>query len=91
MIARSGAGITEMANMNPDSRKAGRKVMSIAIWVASSCDRATAEMNIPSPRAPSRKKRERTISRAALPRNGTANSHTPSSVLSTTSSSPMAR
>ena len=46
-----------MAYMNPESRKAGRNVATIAIWVANNWERATAEMKMPSPSAPVRKHR----------------------------------
>jgi hypothetical protein len=88
--ARRGAGIASIENMKPDSRNAGRNVASIATCVATSCDRATAEMKTPSPSAPSRKNSESVMRRSALPRNGTSKSATPAAVLTTTSRIPMA-
>ena len=83
--------MTSMANMKPERRNAGRKVAIMATWVARSWERARAEMNIPSPREPSRKKNDITISSVALPRNGTSNSSTPSTDVVATSIMPMAR
>ena len=66
-----------MANMKPESRNAGRKVATSAIWVASTCERETAEMKRPRPRLPQRKRNESGNSRSTLPRNGTPKSTTP--------------
>jgi len=53
-----------MANTNPDRRNEGRKVIIIASWVASSCDRATMLNSIPMERPPTRNAAEETTRRA---------------------------
>jgi hypothetical protein len=50
----NGKGIVSMAKMKPESNNAGRKVAIMEYWVAKTCVRAAAEMNIPRLRAPAR-------------------------------------
>ena len=48
-------GMFPMANMNPDSRNDGRKVGTIASWLARSCDFATMLITMPIDSGPARK------------------------------------
>jgi hypothetical protein len=54
-----GFGMFDMLKMKPESKKAGRKELSIAIWLASSWVLATIDTSIPKLKPPNRKILER--------------------------------
>jgi len=65
-----------MAYMKPESRKAGRKVATMAIWLATSWDFATIDISIPRLSPPKRNRDESPASRNRLPFIGTSNKKT---------------
>ena len=81
-MACTTAGMLSMSNMKPDSRKAGRKVATMAIWPATNWLRARVEIISPMPSAASRKRLEHAQSSQNEPRRGTSNSHTAMPALS---------
>ncbi len=76
MITWTGTGMFAIANMNPESRNAGRNVETIAIWLASNCPRATVLMRMPCASVPTMNSAAMPKSSGTLPRNGTSKTHT---------------
>jgi len=72
----SGCGMFDMANINPERRNAGRNVVTIAIWLDTSCDLAMIDIRIPKLRLPKRNSDENAISKKTLPTNSTLNKKT---------------
>ena len=73
MIHCSTTGICSMENRNPESRKAGRNVISSAIWLAANWFLASTEMKNPSDSTTIMNSAELTASVRNEPRNGTWN------------------
>jgi hypothetical protein len=77
-----------MGYMNPDNRNEGRKVSTIASWLARSCDFVVMLITIPIDRAPVRKIAAIPKRRATLPRSGTWKRNSPIPTARRTSSIP---
>ncbi len=77
-----------IAYTNPDSRNDGKKVSTIASWLARSWLRVTMLIAMPNESAPARKIAAIAKSNATLPRRGTWNKNSPMTTASSTSSMP---
>jgi ABC-2 type transport system permease protein len=75
-------GMLPMSKMNPESRKAGRKVAMMAIWPATNWLRASVEIVRPMPSAASRNRLAQPQSSQNEPRSGTPNRPTASPTVS---------
>src|ERR1039458_2276966 len=64
-------GMVSRENVNPESRKPGRKETRMPNWYACTCVRDPAETQMPVKSAHHRNKQVETASTRKLPRNGT--------------------
>ncbi len=80
-----------MANMNPERRKAGRNVATMATWLARSWFFSTVLMRMPIDRAPTRNIAPMANNRATLPRSGTPKTNSPISTANSTSTMPITK
>ena len=90
-IAVNLAGIPAMSNRKPERRIAGKYVVMVASCMAKTCESATDDMKMPTPRAPIRKKIESNARSSALPLNGTPKTNIPNATTICTSKIPMTR
>src|SRR5215469_13058240 len=81
-------GIWSIGNTNPESRNAGRKLVTSEIWLAASCDLVAAEIQNPSNSTAARKSDVASTISQTEPRNGTPNHPTAITAQNAVSSRP---